>query len=130
MSTRCLVGLMSGVLVVCGLAASPATGAGPTFERIHVDDTFVDEFLSQECGIDVTTTVRGDVIRRIFPGEQGLVEVNTVNFAVTATAGDRTFRFRNVGADNIRVTPDGTIVLLVTGQVPFEFAGVLKINPE
>jgi len=130
MSKRCLVGLMSGVLVVCGLVASPATGAGPTFERINVDDTFVDEFLSQECGVDVTTTVRGDVIRRIFSGEKGLVEVNTVNLAVTATAGDRTFRFRNVGADNVRVTPDGTVVLSIIGQVPFEFAGVLKINPE
>src|SRR4051812_15079932 len=130
MSKRWLAGLMSGVLVACGLAAGPATGAGPTFERIDVDDTFTDEFLSEECGVDVTTTVRGHVILRTFSGEEGLVQLNTVNVAITATAGDRTFRFRNVGADNARVTPDGTIVLSIIGQVPFEFAGVLKINPE
>jgi hypothetical protein len=130
MSKRCLVGLLSGVLVACGLAASPATGAAPTFERIDVDDTFADESLSEECGVDVTTTVRGHVILRTFSGENGLVQLNTLNLALTATAGDRTFRFRDVGADSLRVTPDGTLVLSIIGQVPFEFAGVLKINPE
>jgi hypothetical protein len=37
------------------LGAGAASGAAPTFERIDVDDTF----LSEECGVDVTTTVRG-----------------------------------------------------------------------
>jgi hypothetical protein len=130
MSKRCLVGLLSGVLVACGLATGPATGAAPTFERIDVDDTFADEDLSEECGVDVTTTVRGHVILRAFSREEGLVQLNTLNLAITATAGDRTFRFRDVGADSLRVTPDGTLVLSIIGQVPFEFAGVLKINPE
>jgi hypothetical protein len=49
---------------------------------------------------------------------------------ITATARDRTFRFRDVGADVIQIKPDGTLVLLISGQVPFAFAGVLKINPE
>ena len=129
MSKRCLVGLLSSVVLACGLAAGPATGAGPTFERIDVDDAFADEFLSEECGVDVTTTVRGHVILRAFSGEEGLVQLNTLNLALTATAGDRTFRFRDVGADSLRVTPDGTLVLSIIGQVPFELAGVLKINP-
>ena len=129
MSRRCLVGLLSSVLLACGLAAGPATGAGPTFERIDVDDTFADEDLGEACGVDVTTTVRGHVILRAFSGER-LVQLNTLNLAVTATAGDRTFRFRDVGADSLRATPDGTLVLSIIGQVPFEFAGVLKIDPE
>ena len=49
---------------------------------------------------------------------------------VTATAGGRTFRFRDVGADVARVQPDGSVVLLISGQVPFFFAGALKIDPE
>ena len=131
MSRRCLVSLLSGVLVVCGLAASPATGAGPTFERIDVDDTFADEELGEACGVDdVTTTVRGHVILRTFSDEKRLVQLNTLNLAITATADDRTFRFRDVGADSLRMTPDGTLVLSIIGQVPFQFAGVLKINPE
>ena len=130
MSKRCLVGLLSSVLLACGLAAGPATGAGPTFERIDVDDTFADEAFSEECGVDVTTTVRGHVILRAFSRDGGLVQLNTLNLAITATAGDRTFRFRDVGADSLRVTPDGTLVLSIIGQVPFEFAGVLKIDPE
>lgn len=130
MSRRCLVGLLSGVLVACGLAAGSATGAAPTFERIDVDDTFADEGLSEVCGVDVTSTVRGQVILRAFSGETGLMQLNTLNLAITSTAGDRTFRFRDVGADSLRVTPDGTLILSIIGQVPFEFAGVMKINPE
>jgi hypothetical protein len=45
-----------------------------------------------------------------------------------ATAGDNQVRARNVGADLIRVAPDGTAILTTTGQVPLEFIGVLKIN--
>ena len=36
----------------------------------------------------------------------------------------------DVGADLTRIEPDGTLVLSVIGQVPFDFAGVLKIDPE
>jgi hypothetical protein len=56
--------------------------------------------------------------------------VNTVNVGVTATAGGRIFRFRDVGADVTRIEPDGTAVLPIIGQVPFAFAGVLKIDLE
>ena len=34
------------------------------------------------------------------------------------------------GADVTRIEPDGTAVLLISGQVPFDFAGVLKIDLE
>ena len=131
MTRRCITGCVASVLVLVGaLIPGVASGAPPTFERIDVDDTFADEFLTAACGVDVTTTVRGHVILRTFSREEGLVQLNTLNLAITATAGDRTFRFRDVGADNTRVTPDGTVVLSIIGQVPFEFAGVLKINPE
>ena len=93
--------------------------------------TFADDFLSEECGVDVTTTVRGAVTLRTFSGDRtGPAQLNTLNIAITATAGGRTFRFRDVGADLTRIEPDGTAILLIVGQVPFDFAGALKIDLE
>jgi hypothetical protein len=125
-------GWVVSVLVLAGLVwAGVAAGAPPTIERINVDETFADEFLTEECGVPVTTTAQGHVIIRTFSGEgTGVAQVNTISVGLTATAGDRTFRFRDVGADVVQIKPDGTLVLLITGQVPFAFAGVLKINPE
>jgi hypothetical protein len=130
MSRRRLAAGVFSILVLAGVV-SPGVGSGapPTIERIPVDDTFADEFLSEECGVEVTTTARGHVIVRTFEGDgPGLVQVNTINIGLTATAGDRRFRFRDVGADVTRITPDGTLILSIIGQVPFDFAGVLKIN--
>jgi hypothetical protein len=84
-----------------------------------------------ECGVPVTTRAQGHIIVRTFPGEgTGVAEVRTINVSLTATAGGRVFRFRDVGADVTRIEPDGTAVLSITGQVPFAFAGVLKIDLE
>jgi hypothetical protein len=38
--------------------------------------------------------------------------------------------FRDVGADLARIEPDGTAVLMIIGQVPFGFTGVLEIDLE
>ena len=123
---------LAGVVVVAGLLGpGVGLGAAPTFERIAVDDTFQDEFLTEECGVPVTTTVQGHVTLRMFEREgKGLVALNTLNLGITATAGERTFRLRDVGGDLARIEPDGTAVLYITGQVPFEFAGVLKLDLE
>ena len=132
MTRGCPTGWLASVLVVAGLL-SPGVGLGaaPTFERIAVDETFPDDSLTEECGVPVTTTVRGHVILREFSREgTGLMALNTLNLGLTATAGERTFRFRDVGGDLARIEPDGTAVLYITGQVPFEFAGVLKLDLE
>jgi hypothetical protein len=123
-------GWVVGILVLAGLVwAGIATGAPPTIERIDVDESFPDEFLTEECGVPVTTTAQGHIIMRTF-SDGGTPQVNTISIGLTATAGDRTFRFRDVGADVVQIQKDGTVVLLITGQVPFAFAGVLKINPD
>ena len=124
-----LVVAATAAAVIAG--AVPAAAAPPTVERITFDDTFVDEQLSDACGVEVTTTARGSVTIRMFDGEgTGPVEWRNINVGLTATADGRTFRFRDVGADLTRVTPDGDLVLQISGQVPFAFAGVLKIDPE
>jgi hypothetical protein len=132
MTRRCLTGCVASVLPLVGvLSPGVASGDAPTFETIMLDETFADEFLTEECGVAVTTHIEGTIIVRTFSEEgTGASQVNTVNVAVTATADDRVFRFRDVGADVTRIEPDGTAVLSITGQVPFAFAGVLKIDLE
>jgi hypothetical protein len=132
MSTLGVTVSVTGLLLLAGLAG-PAAGLGakPVFERITVDETFVDDDLSEACGVAVTSSVQGHVTLRTFsPEGSGVISVNSINLGVTSTAGGRTFRFRDVGADVTRVEPDGTIVLLISGQVPFAFAGALKIDPD
>lgn len=113
------------------LWATAAAAQAPEREVIEVDVTLdPDEFLSEECGVPVTTTATGQVTIFTFPDGTVLQDLSTVNVSVVATAGDNEARFRDVGIDQVRVAPDGTVILSIVGQVPFEFTGVLKINPE
>jgi hypothetical protein len=117
---------LAAVALVVAVVAPGAWAGKPEMERIDIDVTFFDEFLSEECGIDVWTTARGLIVFRSLDGPQ-LVELTTLNIALTATADGNTYRFRDVGADQVRITKDGAILSII-GQVPFEFIGVLKIN--
>lgn len=130
MTRRCRLALSGVALVGAGLCGSSVVGAArPESERIVVDEEFADDAFSEECGVPVTTRVQGFVILRTFDDSgTGVVSLNTISLSLTATAGDRIFRFRDVGADLVRIEPDGTAVLQIIGQVPFEFAGVLKVD--
>jgi hypothetical protein len=130
MTNRRFIGSLVCVLLLVGLVGpGVALGAAPVIERIEIEEEFADELLSEACGVAVTTTVSGHVIIRTFPGEgTGVDQLSTISISLEATAGNRTFRFRDVGADLIRIEPDGTAVLSIIGQVPFAFAGVLKID--
>jgi hypothetical protein len=132
MTRRCLTGWAASILALVGvLSPGVAAGAPPTFETIMVDETFADEFLTEECGVAVTSHIQGKIIIRTFSGEgTGVAEVTSISVDVTATADGRVFRFRDVGADVVRIEPDGTAVLSTAGQVPFAFAGVLRIDLE
>ena len=117
-----------GALLVVVLGATAAAAQAPEKEVIQVDDTFEDEFLSEACGVEVTTTVTGSITVFTFPDGEVLQELTTLNLAIVATAGDNQARFRDVGIDQVRVAPDGTVILSIVGQVPFGFTGVLKID--
>jgi len=125
---RCALPL-GAILLSLGLAAPAAEGAKPSLERIVVDDEFFDEELSAACGFDITGHAVGKVTLREFSGGR-LAAVNNVNVVVTFSANGNTFALHDVGADVARVLKDGTIQLAITGQVPFGFTGVLKIDPE
>jgi hypothetical protein len=127
---------MKRLLIVIALVGATlgfggtAQAAQPTIERIDVEDTFVDESTSELCGFEVTVVAEGHIIVRTFDDEDGLVEVRTINVALTATANGNEYPVRDVGADLLRVTPDGVAIISIIGQVPFDFTGVLKVNLE
>ena len=127
--------VLVAILVVAATLVVPSAFAGkPTIERFDIDETFADDFLTDACGVPVTTTAKGHVIVRTFSGGS-LMSVRTLNIAFTAVAGDNTYSFRDVGADHLQVKPDGTEILMLIGQIPFGvddeprgFTGVMKIN--
>jgi hypothetical protein len=125
--TSGVLAVLGGLLVVV-LGATAAAAQAPEKEVIQVDDEFVDVFLSEECGVEVTTRVTGSITVFTFPDGTVLQELTTLNLAIVATAGDNQARFRDVGIDQVRVAPDGTVILSIVGQVPFGFTGVLKID--
>ena len=127
--TSGVLAVLGGLLVVV-LGATAAAAQAPVKEVIQVDDTFEDEFLTEECGVDVTTTITGRVTIFTFPDGRVLQDLTTLNLEVVFTAGDNQIRVRDVGIDQVRVQPDGTVILSIVGQVPLGFTGVLKINPE
>ena len=120
------------IAVVAGVVGTAATAAGPTIEHVRVNDLgVVDEFLGEACGVPVTIDIVGHVTIRTFDGGRtGPARVFTINLEITAHAGDNVYRFRDVGADVLRVSPDGTAILMIVGQIPFDFTGVLKVNDD
>ena len=130
MTRRVALALLAGILLVAAAIAPGASAGKPTIERIAVDDTFDDEFLGEACGVPVTSRVQGHVIVRTFPDGKSPAQLTTLNLAITASAGDNTIHFRDVGADLERIEPDGTAILSIIGQVPFDFTGILKIDLE
>ena len=128
MLSRALGVVAAVTLTVTGATAGPAAAAAPTITRIPIDFTIPGEFLSDECGVKVTTRFEGHVTIREFERDGvGPTFVATVNITVTATAGDNAVRIKNVGADVQRTTPDGE-TLLITGQAPFAFKGSALID--
>ena len=130
MITRSLAVATTLALTVVGLSTASAHAAAPTIDREEDSFTFDDEFLTDQCDVAISTTVSGFRITREFTGDgAGPRFLATVNFTVTATAGENTYSLKDVGADLLRVQPNGDEILAIIGQVPFEFNGVLKLDP-
>lgn len=124
MSRTHLSVVVVALMVICGVVASAASAAPPDIFRESFTETFEDETLTGLCGVPVTSTVKGRIAIRTFERDgTGPLEVFTINATLTATSGDNTVRFKNVGADVTRRTSDGMITILVTGQAPFRFKG-------
>ena len=125
---RVVVGVALTGLLING-AAIAAWAAPPERETITFSETFQDEFLTEACGVDVTTTETGRITFLTFPDRPvGPQDLTSIHLDLLATAGDNSARFRNVGVDLVRVEPDGTVILTAAGQAPFAFTGAIKIN--
>jgi hypothetical protein len=127
------IGLLAvlGALLVVVLGATAAAAQAPEKVTIQVDgEPFVDEGLSEACGVEVTVTETGFITFLTFPDRPvGPLELTSYHLDLLLTAGDQQARFRDVGIDLIRIGPDGTAILSIVGQsVPNMFTGVLKLN--
>ena len=117
-------------VALCAAAALvPATAAAapPTIVREDIDDTFVDVSLSEACGVEATVHVTGHATIRLREGG-GVLEVRTLNLTGIITSEFGSFRVKDVGSDQTRITPDGQVIVSIRGQVPFFFKGVLKFD--
>jgi hypothetical protein len=129
MNSRALGIVTTLALAATGLTAGSAAAAPPVMERESISETFSDKFLSDKCGVAVTTTVTGFVINRAFQRDgAGPRNLFTINVKVTARSGENTFSFNDVGADIVRTRPNGDEILTIVGKIPFDFNGVRKIN--
>lgn len=121
--------LSMAALLVIMLTETVAAVGKPEMETITFSETFEDEFLTAACGVDVTTSVDGRLTFFTFPDQPiGPQDITSVHVDFVATASDNAVRFKDVGVDVVRVEPDGTVVLMVVGQVPFDFSGVLMVD--
>jgi hypothetical protein len=118
-----------GALLVVALGATAAAAAAPVKETITFSETFQDEFLTEACGVEVTTTASGFITFLVYPDRPvGPQDLTSFHEDLVAVAGDNSVRFKSVGVDLVRVEPDGTVILISTGQAPFFFTGALKVN--
>jgi hypothetical protein len=118
---------LSSVLavVVLGLVtAAPVLAAKPEIEVEEVSFSFLDEFLTEECGFPVTFSGEGQVIHRTWTDENGDVtrEVHTVNHTRSLTANGQTLTFKDSGVDKVTINPDGTVQVEIIGNL-----GVLTV---
>ena len=125
-----------GLVMVVGLAclAPTASGGTPTRERIEIDEMFVD---ATTCSFAISVHSVGHAIMREYDRAKGVVSLTTLNIKSVAAANGKSVRVHDVGSDQIRIAPDGTVILSIRGQIPFGpsgsdpgFNGVIKINME
>jgi hypothetical protein len=66
--------VLAGAVLLAALGAG-ATMAAPQAEQVHIaiNDVFVDEFLSEACGFEVTVSVVGDLQVTLIRNQEGQV---------------------------------------------------------
>jgi hypothetical protein len=87
-------------------------------ERETVAGKFPTEILSNACGVDVTLTFTGTVMR--LTGAQNL---ELANIAVIFSAGTKELRFQSASLERKEPQPDGSVLITVAGRKT-EFTGL------
>jgi hypothetical protein len=113
LSARSLAG-RAGATVLCATAltaalATPALAARPTVDT--VDRTFVNGFLSEQCGVEVTQHLWGSYLVI----DKGGRTFTQFRFRSTLTAGANTVGSRSFGPTVEELAPDGTLTITRMG---------------
>jgi hypothetical protein len=108
------MGVLGAILV-----AAPVSAGQPQMEREDFDDVFVDEFLSEACGVEVTAHVTGHIIVRIFTDADGNPAREVDNYAtrVSWSSENGAIHAVDVGADRVTYFEDGSVLVFIIGSV-------------
>ena len=122
----CLALTIVGLLVL----AAPAAAGAPISERESIDDHFVDDFLSEECGTTIHADVTGHAIFRVWLNEddEPIRELNNFAISIRWSSANGWILAKDVGADRITYLEDGSVIQVVIGSVrSFSAAGLGRI---
>lgn len=105
--------------IVSLVVVGPAAAAKPMMDRLDLDESFLDEFLTDVCGFDVFLDVGGHIIFRVWTDADGNPTHEVNNFAVMLTwsSASGSVSTVDVGADRVIFNPDGSITISVIGNV-------------
>lgn len=115
---RISVSFTLGVILLLSLAV-PALAAKPTIVKDSFDEPFTDPFLSQVCGFDVTGTVSGHTVSRLWTDADGNLvrEVFTISVRGSLSAGGQTLHFVDTGLDKAIALDGGAVMVVIHGNV-------------
>jgi hypothetical protein len=100
------------------LLAAPTAAAKPEMDHVQVDDVFVDGFLSEMCGTEITAHVTGHITFRAFvDGDVVVRELNNYALSAVYESAHGSVRVKDVGVDRVRYLADGSIVNVIVGNV-------------
>jgi hypothetical protein len=101
------------------LVAAPVSAGKPQMDQLNVDDLFVDTFLSEACGAEVTVHVTGHITFRLFTDRAGnpTRELNNYALAEVYSSENGVVRAKDVGVDRITYLPDGSLLRFIIGNV-------------
>lgn len=112
---RQFIALLGALFMAVTLSAAPVFAAQPEMERVPVDDVFVDDFLSDACGVQVTAHVTGHFILRTFTDAAGdpTRAVNNYAISVAWSSVNGALGAKDVGADHITFLDDSILVVII-----------------
>jgi hypothetical protein len=114
---RVLVPLAAAMAI--SLVSFPVAAAKPEVIVEEVDDMFLDEFLSDECGFEVWVTLAGHARTRIWTDRSGEVvrELFTINLHGTVSGGGAPLSFVDAGSDMLVPLEGGGVRVAIRGNL-------------
>ncbi len=101
------------------LLAAPVGAAQPEQVRVPIDDLVVDGELSAACGVEVNLHATGHITFRLFTDADGnpVSEVNNYAIDLRWWSANGEIHAKDVGADRVTYIDDGSIVVIIIGNV-------------